>query len=73
VSKTANHPDPMLEQYLDALEEHGGEELAIKQEDEQLPPGQEMRTCPSCGDHVAFKLVDPDGTWFECSNCGELA
>jgi hypothetical protein len=35
-------------------------------------PGHDLRTCPTCGARTAFTL-DPEGTWFRCSNCGHYA
>jgi hypothetical protein len=35
-------------------------------------PGHDVRTCPSCGRHVPFAL-DPLGTWYRCTACGEYA
>jgi hypothetical protein len=35
-------------------------------------PGHDLRTCADCGERTAFTL-DPEGTWFRCSNCGSYA
>jgi hypothetical protein len=35
-------------------------------------PGHDLRTCAACGARTAFTL-DPAGTWFRCSHCGEYA
>jgi hypothetical protein len=35
-------------------------------------PGHDLRTCPACGHRTAFTL-DPEGTWFRCTRCGEYA
>jgi len=35
-------------------------------------PGHDLRTCGSCGSRTAFTL-DPEGTWFRCTRCGEYA
>ncbi|HEV3474844.1 MAG TPA: hypothetical protein VG602_05735 [Actinomycetota bacterium] len=35
-------------------------------------PGHDLRTCASCGARTAF-ILDPAGTWFRCSHCGEYA
>lgn len=35
-------------------------------------PGHDLRSCASCGRRTAFTL-DPQGTWFRCTRCGEFA
>lgn len=35
-------------------------------------PGHDLRTCPECGERTAFTL-DPEGTWFRCTHCGQFA
>jgi hypothetical protein len=35
-------------------------------------PGHDLRTCAACGARTVFTL-DPAGTWFRCSRCGEYA
>jgi hypothetical protein len=35
-------------------------------------PGHDLRTCAACGHRAAFTL-DPEGTWFRCTRCGEYA
>lgn len=35
-------------------------------------PGHDLRTCVTCGQRTAFTL-DPEGTWFRCTRCGEYA
>ena len=31
----------------------------------------EVRTCVRCGEHVPF-MIDPVGSWAECTACGHL-
>jgi hypothetical protein len=33
--------------------------------------GRDVRTCTLCGAHVPF-LIDPLGSWAECTVCGRL-
>jgi transposase len=35
-------------------------------------PGHQIRTCPVCGDRAVFRL-EPEGTWYRCSDCGHYA
>jgi hypothetical protein len=33
--------------------------------------GPEVRTCVRCGEHAPF-MIDPKGSWAECTACGHL-
>jgi len=35
-------------------------------------PGQDLRSCGSCGARTRF-ILDPEGVWFLCSGCGAFA
>ncbi len=57
--------DPFLyERYVQALKRHGATQ------EEQPSPGHVVRYCHNCGMRAMFRL-DPGGTWFECTHCGE--
>ena len=58
--------DVVLQDYLRILTRKGRPEPMLRS------PGHDLRTCPSCGARTAFTL-DPKGTWFRCSRCGEYA
>lgn len=62
-ARTLREPD-LLRSYLRALAEHGGTG------DEHLEAGRQRRTCASCGNHAEFQ---PEGTWYRCTACGDLA
>ena len=36
-------------------------------------PGDDMRTCTSCGTHAVFEPCTDNDTWCRCSTCGALA
>jgi hypothetical protein len=62
-----NMEDRLLyRRYLMALERYGSPEQ------EEPSPGHAVRHCTHCGKAAIFKL-DPEGTWYECSVCGEYA
>jgi hypothetical protein len=56
----------MYQRYLAALRRYG--------EPEPPPPspGHAIRQCVHCGKATIFRL-DPEGTWYECTRCGEYA
>ncbi|MDQ3991693.1 MAG: hypothetical protein M3245_05225 [Actinomycetota bacterium] len=60
--------DPLLAAYLRARARSGEED----RRDGEPSPGHAIRTCPSCGERAIFTL-DPEGTWYACSLCGEFA
>ena len=33
--------------------------------------GPDVRTCVRCGEHAPF-MIDPKGSWAECTACGHL-
>lgn len=56
----------VLRDYLRLLTlDHGAEPMLRS-------PGHDLRSCASCGRRTAFTL-DPQGTWFRCTRCGEFA
>jgi ribosomal protein L37AE/L43A len=56
--------DRVLGDYLRRLTRLGAEGQAAS------APGHQVRTCASCGQRSVFRL-DPAGTWYRCSTCGE--
>jgi hypothetical protein len=58
--------DRILRDYLRLLTKEARPELRLRS------PGHDLRTCGSCGSRTAFTL-DPEGTWFRCTRCGEFA
>lgn len=48
--------------------------LAREERPERLAPspGHQIRTCPVCGGRAVFRL-EPEGTWYRCSDCGHYA
>jgi hypothetical protein len=59
--------DDLLDRYRRALMSY-----EPQPEDVELPPGQDIRTCTHCGSHARFRL-DPEGTWYACTVCGQYA
>jgi hypothetical protein len=58
--------DRVLRDYLRLLTRDARPEPMLRS------PGHDLRTCTSCGRRTAFTL-DPEGTWFRCTACGEYA
>ena len=58
--------DRILKDYLRILTHEGHPDLRLRS------PGHDLRTCATCGRRTAFTL-DPEGTWFRCTHCGEYA
>lgn len=58
--------DRLLRDYLRLMTKEARPELRLRS------PGHDLRTCVACGTRTAFTL-DPEGTWFRCSRCGEYA
>jgi hypothetical protein len=58
--------EAVLRDYLRVLTRDGRPDPRLRS------PGHDLRTCPACGERTAFTL-DPEGTWFRCSNCGNYA
>jgi hypothetical protein len=56
----------VLRRYLRALSREGRPERLAPS------PGHQIRTCPVCGDRAVFRL-EPEGTWYRCSDCGHYA
>jgi hypothetical protein len=56
----------VLRRYLRALAREGRPERLAPS------PGHQIRTCPVCGDRAVFRL-EPEGTWYRCSDCGHYA
>jgi hypothetical protein len=59
------------------LEQERAGNLRVLDRDEDFDskvrsPGHDLRTCAACGVRTSFSL-DPEGTWFVCSHCGEYA
>ncbi|MBI4260663.1 MAG: hypothetical protein HY658_08870 [Actinobacteria bacterium] len=59
--------DVLYRRYIEALRRHGPPE-----EDDVPSPGRAIRSCSRCGRHTMFRL-DPEGTWYECTRCGQYA
>jgi hypothetical protein len=53
-------------EYMEALRRHGEPEPA------EPSPGHVARHCARCGEKTLFRL-DPEGTWYECLQCGQYA
>jgi hypothetical protein len=63
-----------LEQMEDMRAQHMPPRLRLvvdPETDERLPSYQ-MRTCAKCGAHTWFRL-EPQGVWYECTDCGRYA
>jgi hypothetical protein len=58
--------DRLLRDYLRILTREDHSEPRLRS------PGHDLRTCGDCGERTAFTL-DPEGTWFRCTRCGEYA
>ena len=58
--------DRILRDYLRLLTQDAHTEPMLRS------PGHDLRSCVSCGRRTAFTL-DPEGTWFRCTVCGEYA
>jgi hypothetical protein len=58
--------DQLLHDYLRILTRDGSNDPKLRS------PGHDLRTCATCGSRAAFTL-DPEGTWFRCTRCGEYA
>jgi hypothetical protein len=58
--------DRLLRDYLRILTRDRDAEPKLRS------PGHDLRTCATCGSRTAFTL-DPEGTWFRCTRCGEFA
>lgn len=56
----------MYRRYVDALRRYGPPEPS------EPSPGHAIRHCAHCGQANIFRL-DPDGTWYECTRCGQYA
>lgn len=60
------HEPDLLEDYVRALAREGGSHDVV------LDAGRQLRTCVNCGERTVFRL-EPDGTWYRCTNCREYA
>lgn len=58
--------DPVYQRYVAALRRYG------PPEEPKPSPGHAIRSCAHCGTHTMFRL-DPEGTWYECTRCGQYA
>jgi hypothetical protein len=56
----------MYRRYVEALKRFG------PPEGPEPSPGHAIRQCVHCGKATVHRL-DPEGTWYECSQCGHYA
>lgn len=59
----SSQDDELLSRYMRALLRNGGQKW----------PGDDERTCASCGARARFDQCTDNDTWSTCSACGAMA